>query len=41
MKSIFTKLSTLLLCGAVALVGCYDFSADLQAVNKEFEELAG
>ena len=40
MKSIFTKLSTLLVCGAVALVGCSDFSADLQDLNKKFEDLA-
>ena len=39
MKSIFTKLSTLLLCGAVALVGCSDFSADLRDVNERLEEL--
>ena len=40
MKSIFTKLSTLLVCGAVALVGCSDFSADLKDLNDRFEELA-
>ena len=40
MKSIFTKLSTLFLCGAVALIGCTDFSADLQDVNKKLEELS-
>ena len=39
MKSIFTMLSTLLLCGAVALVGCSDFSADLRDVNERLEEL--
>ena len=39
MKSIFTKLSTLLLCGAVALVGCSDFSADLREVNERVEAL--
>lgn len=39
MKSIFTKLSTLLLCGAVALVGCSDFSADLRDVNQRVDEL--
>lgn len=39
MKSIFTKLSTLFLCGAVALIGCTDFSADLQDVNKRLEDL--
>ena len=32
MKSFFTKLGTLLLCGvAVAMVGCTDFSEDIQA----------
>lgn len=40
MKSFFTKLSTLLVCGAVALVGCSDFSADLQDLNKKYEDLA-
>ena len=39
MKSIFTKLSTLLLCGAVALVGGSDFSADLREVNERLEDL--
>ena len=39
MKSIFTKLSTLLLCGAVALFGCSDFSADLREVNERVEAL--
>ena len=39
MKSIFTKLTTLLLAGAVVLVGCSDFSADLREVNKNLEEL--
>ena len=41
MKSIFTKLTTLLLAGAVVLVGCSDFSADLREVNKNLEELKG
>ena len=40
MKSIFTKLSTLILTGAVALVGCTDFSADLQELNGRVEDLA-
>lgn len=39
MKSIFTKLSTLLLCGAVAMVGCTDFSEDIQAVDKKVDGL--
>lgn len=39
MKSIFTKLTTLLLAGAVVLVGCSDFSADLREVNDRLEEL--
>ena len=39
MKSIFTKLSTLLLCGAVALVGCTDYSEDIQAVDKNVNDL--
>ena len=35
MKSFFTKLGTLLLCGvAVAMVGCTDFSEDIQAGDK-------
>ena len=33
MKSIFTKLSVLILCGAFAVVGCTDFSADLKDFN--------
>ena len=40
MKSIFTKLSTLVLCGAFALVSCSDFSADLKQVNEELDALA-
>ncbi len=40
MKSIFTKLSTLILCGAFAMVGCSDFSADLKELNGRFEDLA-
>ena len=39
MKSIFTRLSTLILAGAVALVGCTDFSADLQELNGRVEDL--
>ena len=39
MKSIFTKLGTLLFCGAVALVGCSDFSADLKEVNDRVDKL--
>ena len=39
MKSIFTKLTTLLLTGAVVLVGCSDFSADLREVNDRLEKL--
>ena len=39
MKSIFTKLSTLLLCGVVAMVGCTDFSEDIQAVDKKVDDL--
>ena len=39
MKSIFTKLSTLLLFGAVAMVGCTDFSEDIQAVDKKVDGL--
>ena len=39
MKSIFTKLTTLLLSGAVVLVGCSDFSADIREVNKNLEDL--
>ena len=41
MKSIFTKLTTLLLSGAVVLVGCTDFSADIREVNKNLEDLKG
>ena len=40
MKSIFTKLSTLVLCGAFAMVGCSDFSADLKDLNGKLEDLA-
>ena len=40
MKSIFTKLGTLLFCGAVAMVGCSDFSADLREVNEKLENFA-
>ena len=40
MKSIFTKLSTLILCGAFAMVGCSDFSADLKELNGKLEDLA-
>ena len=40
MKSIFTKLSTLVLCGSFAMVGCSDFSADLKELNGRFEDLA-
>ena len=40
MKSIFTKLSTLLFAGAVALVGCSDFSADLREVNDKLDNLS-
>lgn len=39
MKSIFTKLGTLLFCGAVALVGCSDFSADLKYVDEKIDKL--
>ncbi|MBQ7812511.1 MAG: hypothetical protein IJ394_08145 [Bacteroidales bacterium] len=39
MKSIFTKLSTLLFCGVVAMVGCTDFSEDIQAVDKKVDGL--
>ena len=40
MKSFFTKLGTLLLCGvAVAVVGCTDFSQDIQAVDKKVDDL--
>lgn len=38
MKSFFTKLGTLLLCGvAAAMVGCTDFSEDIQASKSELE----
>lgn len=40
MKSIFTKLSTLLLCGAVTMIGCTDFSADLQELDKQNDATA-
>ena len=40
MKSIFTKLGTLVLCGAFAMVGCSDFSADLKDLNGKLEDLA-
>ena len=40
MKSIFTKLSTLFLCGVFALVSCSDFSADLKQLNEELDALA-
>lgn len=40
MKSIFTKLSTLLFAGVVALVGCTDFSADIREVNQKIDDLA-
>lgn len=33
MKSIFKKLSVVVLCGAFAVVGCTDFSADLKDFN--------
>ena len=39
MKSIFTKLSSLLLCGVVALASCSDFSADLQGVHEKIDKL--
>lgn len=35
MKSIFTKLSALVLCGVIALVGCTDYSADIQDLNNK------
>lgn len=35
MKSIFTKLSALILCGVIALVGCTDYSADIQDLNNK------
>jgi len=39
MKSFFTKLGTLLLCGvAVAVVGCTDFSEDIQAGDKALQD---
>ena len=40
MKSIFNKLSALFICGALAVVGCTDFSADLKDVNQRLEDLA-
>ena len=40
MKSIFTKLSALLFCGVIALVGCRDFSADLQYIDEKVDKLA-
>lgn len=40
MKSIFTKLTTLLLAGAVVLVGCSDFSADLKYIDEKVDKLA-
>ncbi len=40
MKSIITKFSTLLVAGAVALVGCTDFSADLQYIDEKVDKLA-
>ena len=40
MKSIFNKLSALFICGAVAIVGCTDFSADLKDLNKKLEDFA-
>lgn len=40
MKSFFTKLSTLLLCGAVALVSCTDFGADLKDMDQKLDALA-
>ena len=40
MKSIFTKLSALLCCGAMALVGCTDFSADIKELNQKVDDLA-
>lgn len=39
MKSIFTKLSTLLLCGAVAMVSCTDFSEDIQNLDNKVNNL--
>ena len=39
MKSIFTKLSTLLLCGAVAMVSCTDFSEDIQNLDNKVDNL--
>ena len=35
MKSIFTKLGTLLLCGAVAMVSCTDFSEDIKGLDNK------
>ena len=40
MKSIFNKLSALFICGALEVVGCTDFSADLKDVNQRLEDLA-
>lgn len=40
MKSIFTKLTTLLLAGAVVLAGCSDFSADLKYIDEKVDKLA-
>ena len=41
MKSIITRLGTLLLSVAViTMVGCTDYSADIQALDKEFHEYA-
>ena len=38
MKSIFTKLGKLLLCGvAVAVVGCTDYDTDIQNVNERVD----
>ena len=39
MKSIFTKISTLLLCGAVAMVSCTDFSEDIQNLDNKVNDL--
>lgn len=39
MKSNFTKLSMLIMCGAFALVSCSDFSADLKDVNDRMDNL--
>ena len=38
MKSFFTKLSKVLLCGvAVAVVGCTDYDTDIQNVNERVD----